>query len=60
MLYKHGLVGVIPPYALSQRRKNMFGTTICVVAGDTGGLNALLPALTLALDAGCNVHAFLA
>src|SRR3989344_482039 len=60
MLQKHRSVGVIPPYVLSQRRKNMFDKTICVVAGDRGGLNALLPVLSIALENGCNVHAFLA
>src|SRR3989344_1895271 len=60
MLQKHRSVVVIPPYVLSQRRKNMFDKTICVVAGDRGGLNALLPVLSIALENGCNVHAFLA
>ncbi len=60
MLSRYGSVGVVPPYALSQRRQNMFDRTICVVAGDLGGLNALLPVLALALDAGCEIHAFLA
>lgn len=60
MLQNHGLVGVIPPYDLLQKGQNMLGKTICVVAGDTGGLNALLPVLNIALENGCKINAFLA
>lgn len=42
----YSLVGVIPPYAPLQRKRHIVsGKKIVVVAGDVGGLNAILPVL---------------